>query len=60
VDLCGGVLIGSVDQAEDFACGFVDPVLQVVDPVIALDGDVGLVRLATSGALTPGMSCMSM
>ena len=41
----GGLGIGSLDQAEDLALALVDPVLQVVDPVLALDLEVGCMGL---------------
>src|SRR3954451_10649468 len=41
----GGVRVRRIDQAEDLAVGLVDPVALVVDTVVALDRQVGLVRL---------------
>ena len=42
VDPCGGVAIGSVDEAEDLAGLLVDPVVLVIDAIRVLDLDVGL------------------
>src|SRR5215211_6280007 len=44
-----GLRIGSLDEAEDLAGLLVDPVALVVHAVLALDGDVGLVRLGDVG-----------
>ena len=43
VNASGGLLVRGVDQAEDLALGFIDPVVPVVDAVFALDPDIGLV-----------------
>src|SRR6185295_6215040 len=43
VDARRGLAVGRIDETEDLAVLLVDPVLLVVDAVVALDLDVGLV-----------------
>src|SRR3954454_1708260 len=48
-----GLAVGGVHEAEDLALGLVDPVLAVVDAVLALDPEVRLVRTGHIGRLDP-------
>src|SRR3954463_7990182 len=48
-----GLAVGGAHQAEDLALGLVDPVLAVVDAVLALDPEVRLVRTGHIGRLDP-------
>jgi hypothetical protein len=60
VDARRGLGVRRVDQAEDLAIRLVDPVLLVIDAVLALDPRSASWASATASAVTPGMSCMSM
>src|SRR5258706_15648461 len=53
MDTVRGVLVRCVDEAVDMATHFVDPVVLVVDAVLALDAEVGLVRLGNVFGLDP-------
>src|SRR5262249_43959594 len=51
MDLRRGFLVGRIDEAEDLARLLVDPIVLVVDPVLALDLHIGLVRPDDVGSL---------